>query len=169
MIKLILLASLNYNLCHDIYNKLTGKQPTEENLTVCSLLIEDSIKNDLNVEITLAVAWEESRFTEQSKPSKYKCIGPMQIKYEFWCPNIKNKITATKRDGLISKCDVYYHGVKSLKYYVNKFKPLNKAICYYNNSKKCSKNNNYKSYYVLNVNKFKSLITPIVKKKFNHR
>ena len=90
MIKLILLASLNYNLCHDIYNKLTGKQPTEENLTVCSLLIEDSIKNDLNVEITLAVAWEESRFTEQSKPSKYKCIGPMQIKYEFWCPNIKN-------------------------------------------------------------------------------
>lgn len=165
MIKLILLASLNYNLCHDIYNKLTGKQPSEENLTVCSLLIESSIKNDLNVEITLAVAWEESRFTEQSKPTKYKCIGPMQIKYEFWCPNKENKITATKRDGLISKCDVYYHGVKSLKYYINKFKPLNKAICYYNNSKKCSKSNNYKSGYVLNVNKFKSLITSIVKKK----
>ena len=167
MIKLILLASLNDNLCNDIYNKLTGKQPSEENLAVCSLLIEDSIKNDLNIEITLAVAWEESRFTEQSKPTKYKCIGPMQIKYEFWCPNNKNKVTATKRDGLISKCDVYYHGIKSLKYYINKFKPLNKAICYYNNSKKCSKNNNYKSDYVLNVNKFKSLITPIVKKKFN--
>ncbi len=167
MIKLILLASLNYNLCHDIYNKLSGKQPTEENLTVCSLLIEDSIKNDLDIEITLAVAWEESRFTEQSKPTKYKCIGPMQIKYEFWCPNNKNKVTATKRDGLISKCDVYYHGIKSLKYYINKFKPLNKAICYYNNSKKCSKNNNYKSDYVLNVNRFKSIITPIVKKKFN--
>tara|TARA_B100000035_G_scaffold294613_1_gene285022 strand:- start:1106 stop:1609 length:504 start_codon:yes stop_codon:yes gene_type:complete len=167
LIKLILLASLNYNLCHDIYNKLSGKQPTEENLTVCSLLIEDSIKNDLDIEITLAVAWEESRFTEQSKPTKYKCIGPMQIKYEFWCPNNKNKVTATKRDGLISKCDVYYHGIKSLKYYINKFKPLNKAICYYNNSKKCSKNNNYKSDYVLNVNRFKSIITPIVKKKFN--
>lgn len=163
MIKLFLLLSTQINFCNHIYKNLSGYKGTEENSTVCSLLIEDAKKLDVNISTILAVAWEESRFTPQEKPTKYKCIGPLQIKYQYWCPNKKGKISAIKKDGLISQCDVFYHGTKAVKYYVNKFKPFNKALCYYNNSKKCSLKNNYTSGYVKRVINFKSKIKKILK------
>ena len=149
MISLLLTLSLNYNFCQEVYEKLLNKDYTEEGITVCSLLVEDAKEQDLDVAITLATAWEESRFTPQPKPTRFKCFGPLQIKYQYWCPNRKGKISVVKADGLISKCDPYFHGVRALKYYVKKFKPLTKALCYYNNSKKCKKT--YKSDYVKGV------------------
>lgn len=163
MIKVLLLISLHYDLCNEIYFKLSKKNGSEDNLAVCSLLIEDSIKNDIDASLVLSVAWEESRFTQQSTPTKYKCVGPMQIKYQYWCPNKNNKISAIRKDGLISKCDVYDHGVKSLKYYIKKFSPLNKALCYYNNSKKCSKNKKYLSSYVVRVLSYRKKIKKVMK------
>ncbi len=159
-----LLLATQYKFCEDLYSKLTYKKPSEENLTVCSLLIEDSKKHKLDIPLVLGVAWEESRMTEQAKPTKYKCVGPLQIKYQFWCPNNKGNINAIKRDGLLRKCDLFYHGTRALKYYINKFKPLNKALCYYNNSKKCKRKKNYKSYYVERVNKYTKIIRKIYKK-----
>ena len=165
MIKLLLALSLQYGLCGEIYKKLSGNESTEENKAVCTLLIEDSLKQDLDVSVTLATAWEESRFTQQSKPTRYKCIGPLQIKYQYWCPNRKGKITITKSDGEIYNCDPYYHGVRALKYYINRFKPLEKALCYYNNSKKCSKKTKYISGYVKRVLKFRKKIKVLLNKK----
>ena len=154
--------SLQFNFCSELYEHLTGRQGTEENSTICTLLIEDAKRLNVEIETILAVAWEESRFTSQEKPTRYKCIGPLQIKYQYWCPNKNNKISVTKKDGLINKCDVFYHGVKAVKYYIKKFKPLNKALCYYNNSKKCSVKNNYQSGYVKNVNRFKKKIKKLI-------
>ena len=162
MIKFLLLLSLNYSFCQEVYEKLSGQEHKEEGVAVCTLLIEDAKQQGLDTSITLATAWEESRFTQQSKPTRFKCFGPLQIKYQYWCPNRRGKITVTKADGLISNCDPYSHGVRALKYYVEKFKPLTKALCYYNNSKKCKKT--YKSGYVKGVLKHLEKIKTIAAK-----
>lgn len=164
MIKLLIVLATQYSFCEAVYNKLANNQPREENLAVCSILIEEAKDNNLDIPLTLGVAWEESRMTEQAKPNKYKCVGPLQIKYQFWCPNKKGNINAVKRDGLLNKCDLFHHGIKALKYYKEKFKPLNKALCYYNNSKKCSSKNNYISDYVKGVNRHTKKIRKIFKK-----
>ena len=164
MINLLLALSVQYSFCEEVYNKLSNNKPREENLAVCSILIEEAKANNLDISLTLGVAWEESRMTEQVKPNKYKCVGPLQIKYQFWCPNKNGNVSAIKRDGLLQKCDLFYHGVKALKYYKEKFKPLNKALCYYNNSKKCNLKNNYTSNYVKGVNRHTQKIKKIFKK-----
>ena len=164
MIKLLLALAIQYSFCEEVYKKLTNNTPNEENLAVCTLLIEEAKNNDLDIPLVLGVAWEESRFTEQSKPNRYKCVGPMQIKYKYWCPNSNDKVTIVKADGVLSNCDLFYHGVKAFKYYIKKFKPLNKAICYYNNSNKCTEKNNYESRYVKDVKKHISKIRKIFKK-----
>ena len=126
MINFLLALTIHFNFCNEIYKDLTGKDPREENILVCSLLIEDAKKQELDVNITLATAWEESRFTQQFKPTKYDCMGPLQIKYKYWCPNKKGRITATKDDGQLHMCDPYHHGVRALKYYINKLNLLKK-------------------------------------------
>ena len=162
MINFLLALSLQFSFCQEVYEKLSGHDYTEEGVAVCSLLIEDAKQQNLNISITLATAWEESRFTQQAKPTRFKCFGPLQIKYQYWCPNRKGKITVTKADGLIANCDPYSHGVRALKYYIKKFKPLTKALCYYNNSKKCKKT--YKSGYVKGVLKHLEKIKLILAK-----
>ena len=165
MIKFLLLLSLQYSFCQEVYEKLSGQKYTEEGVAVCTLLIEDSKLQGLDTSITLSTAWEESRFTQQFKPTRFKCFGPLQIKYQYWCPNRKGKISVTKADGLISNCDPYLHGVRALKYYIEKFKPLTKALCYYNNSKKCKKT--YKSDYVIGVlNNLEKIKLIIAKEKY---
>lgn len=164
MIKLLIALAVQYSFCEEVYTKLSNNEPREENLAVCSLLIEEAKNNDLDIELVLGVAWEESRLSEQPVPNKYKCVGPLQIKYKYWCPNKNNKVTAIKADGMLSKCDLFYHGVKALKYYKKKFKPLNKALCYYNNSKKCSQKNNYESYYVKGVKRNVRVIKKILQR-----
>ncbi len=166
MISFLLLLTIQINhisLCKEIYKDLTGVEGQKENYFVCSLLIEDAIKQNIDLSIVLSTAWEESRFTQQAKPTKYNCIGPMQIKYRYWCPNKKGKISITKGDGHLSMCDPYFHGVRALKYYVNKFKPLKKALCFYNNSRKCKKT--YMSDYVKRVFKFKTKINAVIEKR----
>lgn len=161
MINLLLALSLHYDFCQEVHQKLLGQDYTEEGVAVCTLLVEDAQKQNLDITITLATAWEESRFTQQHKPSKFKCFGPLQIKYQYWCPNSKGEISIIKADGLLSKCDPYFHGVRALKYYIKKFKPLTKALCYYNNSKKCKKS--YRSDYVKgvlkNIKKIKTIVS----------
>jgi len=167
LINFLLFLTLHFNFCNEIYKEISGKEPREENVLVCSLLIEDAKKQDLDVNITLATAWEESRFTQQFNPNKYDCVGPLQIKYKYWCPNKKGRITATKNDGQLNMCDPYHHGVRALKYYINKFKPLEKALCYYNNSKKCRKSN--MSGYVRRVFKYKTKIDSVsIKKEYSN-
>lgn len=163
MINFLLALTLHFNFCNEVYKEITGKVPREENVLVCSLLIEDAKKQELDVNVTLATAWEESRFTQQFRPTKYDCMGPLQIKYKYWCPNKKGRISPIKDDGELHMCDPYHHGVRALKYYINKFKPLEKALCYYNNSTKCRKSN--MSVYVKRVFEHKTKIDAVSNKK----
>lgn len=139
MINYIFLTSMffNFSFCENLYYNLTKSIPTEENIQVCSQIIDDAKSLSVPLEIALSVAWEESNFTIQLEPTPSKCVGPMQIKIRYWCTGKKLKT-----------CDIFYDGVKALKYYLKRFKPMNKAICYYNDSKKCSKKNKYESNYV---------------------
>ncbi len=163
MINFLLALTLHFNFCNEVYKEITGKDPREENVLVCSLLIEDAKKQELDVNVTLATAWEESRFTQQFRPTKYDCMGPLQIKYKYWCPNKKGRISPVKDDGELHMCDPYHHGVRALKYYIDKFKPLEKALCYYNNSAKCRKSN--MSVYVKRVFEHKTKIDAVSNKK----
>ena len=167
MTKLFLAILLQYNFCSEVYEKLSTFKPSEENLAVCSILIEESKNFNIDTSLVLATAWVESGLTLQEKPNPYKCVGPLQIKYQYWCPNNKNKISAIKRDGLLKNCDLFYHGIRALKYYIKRFKPLNKSLCYYNNSrnKECNKKYEYKSPYVKDVLKSRKKIKSILKKK----
>ena len=116
------------------------------------MLIRDSKEFKLDEKIVLSVAWAESRFTSQHKVTKYGCIGPLQIKVKYWC---------YKKS--IKYCDTFYDGVKALNYYLKKFKPLEKAICYYNNSKKCKKS--YMSNYTKEVLNSLTILKRLIKKK----
>ena len=160
MNSLILTLALHYSFCNDLYLDLVNTKPSEENLAVCSLLLEDAIKLDASIEDILAIGWVESWFTGQLKPTRYNCFGPLQIKIQYWCKGKK-----------LSTCDPYYDGVKALQYYIKKFKPLNKAFCYYNNSKKrkCKAKYNYKTDYVVDALAAKKKIRKLLNsKKYQH-
>ncbi len=149
MINIILLSSLMYTgFCQDFIKRKKVK-PTEEKIEVCSMLIRDSKELKVNTILVLSIAWEESRFTPQHKPTRFGCIGPLQIKIKYWCHNKK-----------LSDCDPFYDGVKTIKYYLKRFKPVKRAICYYNDARKCKKNN--ESIYTLNVIKHKLLMKKIL-------
>ena len=87
----------------------------------------------------------------------------MQIKIKYWCTGKK-----------LETCDVFYDGIKALKYYLKRFKPMKKAICYYNNSKKCVKLNKqtnskikkYKTHYVKGFYKNLKKTRKLMKSKF---
>ena len=168
MINYVFLMNIFFNMtfCENLYYNLTKTSPTEENIHVCSLLIEDAKSLNVPVEIALSVAWEESRFTHQLKLTSSRCVGPMQIKVEYWCPNRKGKITVTKADGLISKCDPYFHGVRALKYYLRRFKPQKKAICFYNDSRKPECKKDYMSPYVKSVYSKIRKVKKLMRKKY---
>lgn len=147
---------LNAAFCENLYRDLTKHEPTEENIAVCSMLIRDSKELKANVEDILAIAWVESWFTAQLKPTRYNCVGPLQIKVQYWCEGKK-----------LSTCDPFHDGVKAIKYYIKKFKPINKAYCYYNNSKKkkCKAKYGYKTEYVKDVLSAKIKIKKLMKNK----
>lgn len=144
------------NFCENLYVSLTNSKPSEENIQVCSLVLEDSKLLKVPIEIGLSIAWVESRFTAQLKPTKYNCIGPFQIKIQYWCKNKSLKY-----------CDPFYDGAKAIKYYIEKFKPINKAFCYYNNSKKkkCSHKYDFKTLYVKDVLSAKKKIEDLLSHK----
>ena len=140
MISLFIATLMSTNFCTQVYKDLTdNSDPSPENVEVCSMLIEDAIKENVPIDIVLAVAWTESRFTAQPKPNKSGCVGPLQIKVIYWC-----------KDKRLSSCDTFNDGVKAIKYLLKRFKPLNKAICFYNDSRKprCKPKYNFKTEYV---------------------
>jgi hypothetical protein len=131
---------MSTSFCAQAYKELTDNhKPSLENVEVCSMLIEDAIKENVPIDIVLAIAWTESRFTAQPKPNNSGCVGPLQIKVIYWCKNKK-----------LSSCDTFNDGVKAVKHLLRRFKPINKAICFYNDSRKpkCKPKHNFKSEYV---------------------
>ena len=142
MIKLLFELLLTLN-CTYYVSKLT---PTynAENIQVCKSLLSQN-KYNLKPELILAVAWKESRLTQQSKPNPYKCVGPLQIKYKYWCPNKKGRWSIIKADGLLKGCNTIAAGLKALNYYSKKYKNLDHMLCAYGPAT-CTKRKNNPSY-----------------------
>jgi len=140
LISVFIATILSTSFCTQVYKDLSDNvAPSAENVEVCTMLIEDAIKENVPIDIVLAVAWTESRFTAQSKPNSSGCVGPLQIKIIYWC-----------KDKKLSSCDTFSDGVKAVKYLLKRFKPINKAICFYNDSRKprCKPKHDFKTKYV---------------------
>tara|TARA_Y100000592_G_C5451776_1_gene309152 strand:+ start:667 stop:1155 length:489 start_codon:yes stop_codon:yes gene_type:complete len=102
----------------------------EERVDVCSMLWFEAFKQKVPVDVALAVAWHESNLTNAGTNSS-GCSGPMQIKIKYWCPNVKGIWSPVRADGKLSNCDLYKRGIFALKYYLNKYKNLDDALCGY--------------------------------------
>lgn len=102
----------------------------EERVMVCTLIMDEAKRQDVPVDLALAVAWQETDMTEAgTNPSG--CTGPMQIKIKYWCPNADGEWSVTKADGVLPGCDVYERGLFALKYYLNRFRTTESALCAY--------------------------------------
>jgi hypothetical protein len=110
-------------------SKLTPNY-TNENIKICKRLLQNN-KYNLPSELIIAVAWKESRLTQQLKPNPYKCVGPLQIKYKYWCPNKKGRWSIIKADGILKGCNTIAAGLKALNYYNKKYKSLDHMLCAY--------------------------------------
>ena len=154
--EILIVFALQDEFCIETYKKLSGLEPTIENRIVCAAVINESLKNEVKPIRALSVTWAESRMTSQLKPTPSNCIGPMQIKIKYWC---KNKS--------LYNCEPVTDGVKALKYYIKRFKPIRKAYCFYNDARKPECKEDYMSDYVKKIVKTYGKIKKIaVKKKF---
>lgn len=173
MIKEIFLAyALQDAFCVEAIEKLS-KYKIKDNLEqriVCSMIIDEAREQGIRPIRALSVAWEESRFTFQQNLTGSSCIGPLQIKPVYWCPEKGqkdcSKISNKKRKArcMANNCDTIKHGVKALKTMIEKFKPIRKAYCYYNDSRKPECKTNYMSDYVEGVVKNYMKIKPVTLK-----
>ena len=102
----------------------------EERVIVCSALYEEAISQEVPIDMTLAVGWQESDLTDAGT-NPWGCSGPMQIKVKYWCKNSRGKWSAVRADGILAGCDLYERGVFTLKYYLNRFKTEQSALCAY--------------------------------------
>ena len=144
MILILLNALLPlFTYCDATISKLSHKNYTEEQILVCTMLLQEAKRYpSVNTELLLAVTWEESRFFMNSSPNTSNCAGPLQIKVKYWCPSKKGIWSIHKSDGVLNKCDLISRGLFAFDYYFNKKDfSLVKKICLYGPAKKC---NNYK-------------------------
>jgi hypothetical protein len=102
----------------------------EERVAVCGILYWEAVEQNIPVDMTLAVGWQESDLTDAGT-NPWGCSGPMQIKIKYWCPNEDGEWSAVRADGILKGCDLYYRGVFALKYYLNRFKTEQSALCAY--------------------------------------
>ena len=142
MIRDIILAlALQDEFCIETYKALThGAKPTLENRIVCSLLLNEARKQEVKPIRVVTVGWVESGLTFKNKPNSSNCVGPMQIKVKYWCEGKHH-----------SKCDHIKNGVRALKYIIKRFKPIRRAYCYYNDSRKPECKTNFMSDYVTKI------------------
>lgn len=149
MIKEIIIAlALQDEFCVETYKNLSyGAKPSLENRVVCSLLINEAKRQNIKPIRALSVGWVESGLTFKNKPNSSNCVGPLQIKVKYWC---KGKH--------YSKCDHITNGVRALKYMINNFKPIRRAYCYYNDSRKPECKTDFMSDYVIKIVKSYGII-----------
>ena len=101
------------------------------------MLLEEASYYNLDTQLLLAVSWKETNLYMKSTPNSSNCVGPMQIKYKYWCPNKKGKWSIHKKDGLLSKCDLIKRGIFAFRYYMKKKLPLKERLCHFGPAYKC--------------------------------
>jgi len=102
-----------------------------ERVSVCAQLTLESMAQGVDPALTVAVAWSETKLTRADTPNPYDCVGPLQIKYRYWCPNEDGAWSVQRADGVLDGCDTLTRGVFTLKYYVSRHKDRRSALCAY--------------------------------------
>jgi hypothetical protein len=106
------------------------------------MLLQESDYYNIDKKLLVAIVWEESKFFILPKPNKSNCVGPLQIKVGYWCPNKHGVWSKHKKDGVLEHCDTIARGLYAFNYYFSKKKSLVEKICLYGPAKKCK---NYKT------------------------
>ena len=135
---LILTLVANFNFCERAVKKLSLLDNIDyEQVEVCKMLLEEASYYKLDTELLLAVSWKETNLLMKSTPNNSSCVGPLQIKYRYWCPNKKGKWSIHKKDGQLSDCDLIERGVFAFRYYMKKKLPLKERLCHFGPAYKC--------------------------------
>lgn len=102
-----------------------------ERVSVCAQLTLESVAQGVDPALAVAVAWGETRLTRAETPNPYDCVGPLQIKYRYWCPNDDGAWSLLRADGVLAGCDTLTRGVFTLKYYISRHRDQRSALCAY--------------------------------------
>jgi hypothetical protein len=103
-----------------------------ERVDICVRVAQQASLSNVDPALAIAVSWRESRLTEKHTPNSANCVGPMQIKYRYWCPNARGEWSAQHADGTLDSCDTVERGVFALSYYQKKHgNNLYRALCGY--------------------------------------
>lgn len=103
-----------------------------ERVNVCKEITNTADSEGVDTALAVAVGWSETRLTRAPRPNAFECVGPMQIKYKYWCPNENDEWSILRADGVLDNCDTVARGVFALKYYVNRYpKDVRRALCAY--------------------------------------
>ena len=126
----------SYISCMFIAAELLGPLATHdtqfrERVDVCASVVREADAQGVDAALALAVAWSETRMTRAQKPNAFDCVGPMQIKFRYWCPNQDGEWSIHATDGDLGSCDFTARGVFALKYYTTRFKGTHRALCAY--------------------------------------
>lgn len=103
-----------------------------ERVDICVRVAQQASLSNVDPALALAISWRESRLTKKHTPNSANCVGPMQIKYRYWCPDADGKWDISKATGVLSSCDTIERGVFALDYYYKKHRGrLYDTLCDY--------------------------------------
>lgn len=126
-----------YLQCAFIATELVGvdaqhDQRFRERVTVCANVAKHAIAHKIDPWLAVSVSWSETRLTHAPTPNKYNCVGPMQIKYHYWCNDELGQWSPTHPDGVLEGCDTAARGAFALSYYLQKYRGDRvRALCAY--------------------------------------
>jgi soluble lytic murein transglycosylase-like protein len=108
-----------YILCSCVLASYSNHATYERRLNTCIEVAESAEEHRVPVELALAVAYHESRFSNVT--SHAGAMGPMQIIPKWHCPR-------GRREG----CSLIDDGVKTLRRYLRKYKRKKRALAHWN-------------------------------------
>lgn len=91
-----------------------------ERVDICVRVAQQASLSNVDPALAVAISWRESRLTHMSIPNGADCVGPMQIKYRYWCPDATGDWNISKAGGILASCDTIERGVFALDYYYRK-------------------------------------------------
>lgn len=140
MLNIFILTLLsNFSFCEYAVKNLSLLDNIDyEQVEVCNMLLEEAQYYKIDKKLLLAVSWKETNLLMKSTPNTSNCVGPLQIKYKYWCPNKKGIWSIHKSDGTLNECDLIERGVFAFHYYMKKKIPLKQKICLFGPAYKCS-------------------------------
>ncbi len=116
-------------VCAMVESRIKQEFPKEARwrLASCSTMAYGAEKRNLDVPLTVELAWGESRFSPKAVNPHSGCSGILQAAPRWWCP-----------DGKKEGCDLLKAGLWALESYLKKHKDEEKALCHFKSGNVCN-------------------------------